>query len=241
VDGALSPVFRLEYRITCIRSPIYPLILAAVTGLSGLLFVGFYGMESDFANLTSRSPFTGPVLFLAESLYLMLYVVLFSPWIAGAALSREKKEGTFDLIMSTPLATSSVVGGHIGAAFCRSFLPLLGCIPFLVLAVHAGGVSWVEIPKHLILLGSVTLVVSCLAVLWSLLFRSVWLVGLTTFLCTVFYAMVGGLSIYALCRAIFGSGAALGWLGMTVVSLLLSFMIAGLCGILYRKVALWDY
>jgi hypothetical protein len=236
----LSPVLRLEYRVFCVRSHLPYVIASLLAALTGFIFTVIYGASGDFRHLDPSSGGWGARLFLWETAVMMTYVVLVGSFLASTSFSREKRDGTMDLLTSTALGAASVVGGKLVSSFLRIFIPLCAVLPYLILGVLIGGVGWWEIPKHLGLLASVALLVSAMGLLWSLIFRPVVLAGITTAMFT--YGTFAFIVILCLIvfRGIFHlEGWA--WVGVAGCHLATAALVWIVAMLIYRRAVMWDY
>ncbi|MFN0072739.1 MAG: ABC transporter permease [Chloroflexota bacterium] len=139
--------------------------------------------------------YRGIFLFVAMGLSLLCAIFVIAPAISSSAISSEREEGTFDLLITSGASGRSVVLGKIIAASLFIGLLLLTTAPGFTVAWYYGGVGWSEIiPMLAVTLTSLWLLV-CLGVFISALTRSSMLAALFAY-CGVFLLSFGTLGLY---------------------------------------------
>ncbi len=236
-----SPVLRLELKTHLARSPLPYLASSVLVLAAGLIFAAVYGMKARFVELESGGSAAGTGVFFALTVVATAYILLAAPWISCGSFSREKREGTMDLLASTALTPSEVVGGKTISAFLRAFMPVLAMLPFFMLGSRLGGVGPLEIPKHYALFASATLFTTASGVMWSLIFRPVGLAGIVNFLVSVYAILILGVAVAIVARVAIGAYSGFSWIGMSGAFCLLAMALWALSILIYRKASKWDY
>ncbi len=127
------PVITREMLVTA-RQPLCYRMREAVVGLS-ILFM--------FAVVLNQGggQDSGLKLYTALHCSVVTMILFFAPALTGDAISREKREGTLDLLFLTPLNGQSIVSSKLFSNGLRMLTIWLACLPIVVIPVLAGGVS----------------------------------------------------------------------------------------------------
>jgi hypothetical protein len=78
---------------------------------------------------------------LRQMSWFLFPATLFLGLLAADSIARERREGTLSLLLLTELTPREIVYGKMLSCGLRSFAALLACVPALMLAVLAGGVT----------------------------------------------------------------------------------------------------
>lgn len=130
----------------------------------GTILSGNYGPTRNFE--------TGQDIFISVFLYLILMVAVVTPALCGGLFSREMEEGTYDLLLVTPVRGRTLVYGKLIAAVSYIFMLVLATLPLACIVFIFGGVG----PEDLIAGYAIVLlevvVFSIISLFFSALFRS---------------------------------------------------------------------
>jgi ABC-type transport system involved in multi-copper enzyme maturation permease subunit len=88
--------------------------------------------------------YRGVFLFMAMAFCLMMALAVVAPAVASTAVTGEREEGTFDLLLSTGLHPGSIVFGKLVASVGFVLLVALTAIPGFAMAWMYGGVPLVD-------------------------------------------------------------------------------------------------
>ncbi len=147
---------RLQGRLT------YVVLTLMVIGFTGLVLASFWlvvasvptllpVIGSSVAASTSVSlpglvsGYRGIFLFFAMAFCMLAALAVVAPAVASAALSGEREEGTFDLLLSTGLRPRSIVFGKLVASVGFVLLVALTAVPGFAMAWMFGGVAAVDV------------------------------------------------------------------------------------------------
>jgi ABC-type transport system involved in multi-copper enzyme maturation permease subunit len=154
---------RLQGRLT------YVILTLMVIAFTGLVLGSFWLMVasvptlvpvigSSVASATSVSlpglvgSYRGVFLFFAMAFCLMTALAVVAPAVASTAVSGEREEETFDLLLATGLRPRSIVFGKLAAAVGFVLLIALTALPGFAMAWMFGGVPAVDVILTLLLL-----------------------------------------------------------------------------------------
>jgi ABC-type transport system involved in cytochrome c biogenesis permease component len=84
----------------------------------------------------------GPVLFAGLNQTLMYAFWILVPLMTADCVSREKREGTLELLFLTPLTVLDVIAGKAAIHVLRALTLFLAALPILGLPLVLGGVDW---------------------------------------------------------------------------------------------------
>ena len=127
----VGPVILRELRVQSRRSAWSRGLLPAILFLVAVFqSIGF-----------SSTRFGGALLFSQMVWWLMIYCLTACLWTTCDALSRERREGTLELVLMTRLGTLDVLIGKLFATAGQSLCYLVGALPVLTLPFVMGGVT----------------------------------------------------------------------------------------------------
>jgi ABC-type transport system involved in cytochrome c biogenesis permease component len=127
------PVITREM-VVAARQPLYYRMREAVVGLS-ILFM--FAVVFD----QGGGPGSGLKLYTALHCSVVTMILFFAPALTGDSISREKRDGTLDLLFLTPLTGPLIVSSKLFSNALRMLTIWLACLPVVVIPVLAGGVS----------------------------------------------------------------------------------------------------
>ena len=174
---------RLQGRLT------YVVLTLMVVTFTGLVLGSFWAVVLSVPTVVpvigSSAPGTGSVslsglvgayrgvfLFFAMAFCLMASVAVVAPAVAATSVSGEREEGTFDLLLSTGLASRSIVFGKLVASVAFVLLVALTALPGFAMAWMFGGVGLVDVVLTTLLLLASVCLFSAIGVFCSALGRT---------------------------------------------------------------------
>lgn len=116
--------------------------------------------------------YRGVFLFFAMAFCLMASVAIVAPAVAATSISGEREEGTFDLLLSTGLASRSIVFGKLVGAVVFVLLLALTALPGFAMAWMFGGVGVVDVVLTTVLLFASVCLFASIGVFCSALGRT---------------------------------------------------------------------
>jgi ABC-type transport system involved in multi-copper enzyme maturation permease subunit len=172
------PVITREMLVAA-RQPLYYRMREAVVGLAILLM---------FAVVLNQGggPESGLKLYTALHCSVVVMILFFAPALTGDAISREKRDGTLDLLFLTPLTGRLIVSSKLFSNALRMLTIWLACLPIVVIPVLAGGVT----PLLIALSLSVQLICLVLSLLAGLTVSIFVQRALAAVLCSIFAALL---------------------------------------------------
>jgi ABC-type transport system involved in multi-copper enzyme maturation permease subunit len=187
------PVITREMLVAA-RQPLYYRMREAVVGLS-ILFM--------FAVVFNQGggPESGLKLYTALHCSVLVMILFFAPALTGDAISREKRDGTLDLLFLTPLTGPLIVSSKLFSNALRMLTIWLACLPIVVIPVLAGRVSPLLISLSLSV-QFICLVLSLLAGLTVSIFVQK---SLAAVLCSIFAALLAICAHYIVFCFLFAS------------------------------------
>jgi ABC-type transport system involved in multi-copper enzyme maturation permease subunit len=128
------------------------LLLLAVTG------VGIYQLMQQQARLggTLLSAQVGQALFRGLAFVELLLVVFLAPSMTSGAISGEREQLTYDMLIATPLRPAQILWGKLVAALSYLFLLIFAAVPVFSVVLVFGGVELGALLKALALLLAAT-------------------------------------------------------------------------------------
>jgi ABC-2 type transport system permease protein len=139
--------------------------------------------------------YRGVFLFFAMAFCLMAAIGVVAPAVAASSISGEREEGTFDLLLSTGLASRSIVWGKLAAAVVFVLLVALTAVPGFAMAWMFGGVGPVDLVLTTVLLIAAVCLFSSIGVFCSSLGRTSAVAALYAY-ALIFLLGMGTLAIY---------------------------------------------
>ena len=82
--------------------------------------------------------------------------------IAAPLIAREKEQGTYELLISSPLEPGTLIFGKMAVALTYVLLLQLSVLPVLVALTYLGGIGWQQLVGDAVLLASTTVIFATL-------------------------------------------------------------------------------
>jgi ABC-type transport system involved in multi-copper enzyme maturation permease subunit len=123
-----------------------------------------------------------PVLIYVQ----MGLICLIAPTFSASAISSEREQQTFDLLIASLARPSTIVYGKVGAALSYLLLTLFGSLPLIALTYSLGGVALRDIAIAYLIMFVAGVTFCSLSFLWSTLIRRGVLAQLTSLLAVIF-------------------------------------------------------
>jgi hypothetical protein len=102
----------------------------------------------------------------------MVMVALFTPAFTAGAITSEREQKTYDLLMTTLLPARSVIFGKLGSAVAWVALLILAVAPLESLAFLFGGVSPEEVILSQVVMLIAAILFASIGIFWSCVVRS---------------------------------------------------------------------
>lgn len=155
---------------------IYMLVLGLIVYLVYLRKGGTtaysYGGTFNGGNFgPTRSFETGQDLFISIFVFLLTLTAIITPAICGGLISREMEEGTYDMLVVTPLRGRALIYGKLLGALTYIGLLLLASVPLVCVVFLFGGVDFGDIMAGYAIVLLQAVVFSVISLFLSGLFR----------------------------------------------------------------------
>ena len=165
--------------------------------LSGLTY-GVYRVAVtyfDYYTGAPLSPQIGQMLFTMLIYLLLLSILIITPAVTSNAVSREKENLTYEILMTTPLHPAKILWGKLFSALSYVFLLIFAAIPIASLIFVFGGVTLRDMVKSAIILTLIAITIGVFGLFMStLLKRSTSATVISYVLIAVF--IIGSIVIY---------------------------------------------
>ncbi len=146
----MGPIVHREVRLQA-RQRLTPLL--RVTGAALLMGACWWVTRRDPSGRLAN----GLGVFIGLNKLLLVALWILGPILTADCLSRERREGTLDLLFLTPLRDRDLILGKAAGHALRAFTVLFAAMPVLVIPVLMGGVGWADVLRmfllHLAVLG----------------------------------------------------------------------------------------
>lgn len=123
-----------------------------------------------------------PVLIYVQ----MALICLIAPTFSASAISSEREQQTFDLLIASLARPTTIVFGKVGASLSYLLLTLFGSLPLIALTYSLGGVDLGDIAKSYLVMFTAGVTFCSLSFLWSSLIRRGFMAQLTSLIAVIF-------------------------------------------------------
>ncbi len=191
----------------------YVLLLSAIIGLIYLVFTK--NAPPSVINTAGR-------VLSAVLIYVQMGLIcLIAPTFAASAISSEREQETFSLLIATLAKPSTILVGKLGAALSYLGLTLFGSLPIAAITYSLGGVGLMEIVKSYLVMIIAGITFCSLSFMWSTLVRRGVIAQLISLFSVIFLvAAMPALALFLTSLATnFTSGPSAGFLNMTFLML----------------------
>ena len=156
----------------------YVVTLSLILGLIFLVLTK--NAPSSVVNQSGRV--LTPVLIYVQ----MSLICLIAPTFSASAISSEREQQTFDLLIASLARPTTIVFGKVGAALSYLLLTLFGSLPLIALTYSFGGVDLGDVAKAYAVMLVAGVTFCSLSFLWSTLIRRGVLAQLTSLITVIF-------------------------------------------------------
>jgi ABC-type transport system involved in multi-copper enzyme maturation permease subunit len=187
---------------------VYVLLLSLILGLIFLVL----SKNAPTSVVSQAGRILTPVLIYVQ----MGLICLIAPTFSASAISSEREQQTFDLLIASLARPSTIVFGKVGAALSYLMLTLFGSLPLIALTYSLGGVDLGDIAKAYLIMIVAGITFCSLSFYWSTLIRRGVLAQLTSLIAVIFLvAALPALAIFFSALAgSFNQGPSGGFLNM---------------------------
>jgi ABC-2 type transport system permease protein len=167
-----NPIIVKELRSRMRGGRPYLILTAYLLGLSLVCYAILRVFEGQAQNgMQIVSAHVGQGLFAVLALAETLLIVFLTPALTAGAISSEREQMTYDLLIATPLRPGRILSGKLIAALWYVLLLIFAAVPLGSVVLLFGGVAPRELLKALLLLLLTALAAGMLGLLCSALAR----------------------------------------------------------------------
>jgi ABC-2 type transport system permease protein len=171
-----NPILLRELR-TRMRGGRPYFILSIFLTLLALAGIGVYQLmlQQTRIGVAVLSPQVGQALFKGLTFVELLLIVVLAPALTSGAISGEREQLTYDMLLATPLQPGQVLWGKLIAALSYLLLLIFAAVPVFSVIFVFGGVDPLSLIKAVILLLFTTITFGAIGLCASSMFRrTVW-------------------------------------------------------------------
>lgn len=140
--------------------------VAVLSLIIGLLYIVFTN-NAPVALLNNAGRILTPVLVYVQ----MGLICLMAPTFSASAISSEREQETFDLLVVSLARPSTILFGKVGAALSYLVLTLFGSLPLIALTYSLGGVGLIDILIVYLVMFVAGVTYCSMSFMWSTLIR----------------------------------------------------------------------
>ena len=167
----------------------YVLVLSLIIGMIYTIFT--YNVGTALIN--QAGAVLTPVLIYVQ----MGLICLISPTFSASAISSEREQQTFDLLIASLARPSTILFGKVGASLSYLLLTLFGSLPLIALTYSLGGVNLKDVALAYVVMLVSGATYCSMSFLFSTLLRRGVLAQLTSLIAVVFLvAAMPALSLF---------------------------------------------
>jgi ABC-2 type transport system permease protein len=156
----------------------YVLVLSAIIGLIYLVFT----LNVSPAMVNQAGAVLTPVLIYVQ----MGLICLIAPTFSASAITSEREQQTFDLLIASLARPTTILVGKVGASLSYLLLTLFGSLPLIALTYSLGGVALRDIAIAYLVMLVAGLTYCSMSFFWSTLVRRGVLAQLISLITVIF-------------------------------------------------------
>ncbi|RYV50631.1 ABC transporter permease [Pengzhenrongella frigida] len=169
-------------------------VVGAVTWLTWVATDAAFGSSRDYGSTSSQVGPTiagpaGPTVFGLIVFFVLFLGLLVSPTLSATAINGDRNAGTLATLQVTLLTPAEIAVGKLGASWVAALAFLVVSVPFLILALTAGGTPVLSVVVCLLVLALLLAVVCAIGLGFSAL------TARTSGSAVLTYVTVAGLSV----------------------------------------------
>ncbi len=166
----------------------YALILSLIIGLIYMVVVN----NAPAGVVNQAGKFLTPVLIFVQ----MGLICLIAPTFSASAISTEREQETFDLLIASLASSKTILLGKVGASLSYLLLTLFGSLPLIALTYSLGGIALGDIAKAYLVMMFAGMTYCSMSFYWSCLIRRGVIAQLVSIFSVIF--LVAGIPALAL-------------------------------------------
>lgn len=168
----------------------YTLLIAAILGFIYYLFEQSVATSDGFTAASRSAQTLGRVMYHVVFISQAVMVALITPAITAGAITIEREQRSYDLLVTTPLRPADLIRGKLAAAVSFVVLLLTASLPLVSLTFLVGGVSPAEIFFSYVLIALGAYVCGATGIFWSATLRSTAVATVATYMTVLALFMV---------------------------------------------------
>lgn len=167
-----NPIIVKELRARMRGGRVYLILSGYLLGLSAVCYGVLRIFQGQaFNGMAIVSAHVGQGLFAALALAMTLLITFLTPALTAGAISGEREQLTYDLLIATPLRPGRILSGKLIAALWYVLLLMFAVVPLGSVVLIFGGVAPRDLLKALLLLLLTALATGMLGLLCSAIAR----------------------------------------------------------------------
>jgi ABC-2 type transport system permease protein len=193
-----NPILVKEIR-SRMRGPRAFIVLTVVLLLLGVVSYALYRiivLTSSYSR-TPLSPQIGQALFVGLAVLELIMVCFLTPAITASAISTEREQQTYEMLLVTPLLPGSILRGKLVSALSYVFLLLFAAVPMASLVFIFGGVAPRDMLRTFVVLLAVAVTLGMIGVFMSAWLKRTARATVVSYL-VVLFLLLGPFLVYAL-------------------------------------------
>ena len=166
----INPVIVKELRSRMRGGRAFATLTCVLILLGGFSFT-LYRVATVASNYsgTPMSPQIGQILFAGLAFLELIMIATIVPAVTAGAISGEKEQQTYEMLLTTPLHSASILWGKLISALSYVFILIFAAVPMLSLVFTFGGVALRDMFKAIFILGIVTIMFGVIGIFLSAL------------------------------------------------------------------------
>lgn len=200
-----NPILTKEMRTRMRGMRAFAIVTLYAMTLGGILGLFYWAMTAEAASGIQN---IGLYLTAVAVFVQMVLVCIISPSFTATAISSEREQQTFELLVASLATPMTILVGKVGASLCYLLLVLLASLPIISFLYWVGGISLLDVAVCYFVMIVSGVTYCTMSFLWSTLLRRavlaqtvglfsvialvVGIPALTLFLQAVGFALLGG-------------------------------------------------
>jgi len=179
-----NPILMKEMRSRMRGKRAFLVLTGYVTILSAIISLIYVVLQKNAPTtiVNQAGSVLTPVLIYVQ----MALICLIAPTFSASAISSEREQQTFDLLIASLATPSTILFGKVGAALSYLFLTLFGSLPLIALTYSLGGVALRDIAVAYLVMIVAGVTYCSMSFYWSTLIRRGVLAQLTSLVAVIF-------------------------------------------------------
>jgi ABC-2 type transport system permease protein len=167
----INPVIVKELRSRMRGIRAFATLTGVLILLAGFSFTLYrVAMVASAYSGTPMSPQIGQILFAGLAFLELMLIATIVPAVTAGAISGEKEQQTYEMLLTTPLHPASILWGKLISALSYIFILIFAVVPISSLVFTFGGVAVRDMLKAIFILGVVTVLFGVIGLFLSALF-----------------------------------------------------------------------